>query len=84
MEFVELIGFAAAFLTTISSVPQIIRSYRTKSTKDISFLWLATLLSGMALWFIYGIMLMSMPIIAANMVGICLILALILLKRKYG
>ena len=84
MEFIEIIGFVAAFLTTISSVPQIIRSYRTKSTKDISFLWLATLLSGMVLWFIYGIMLVSMPIIAANLVGVSLILVLILLKRKYG
>lgn len=80
MDPLNIIGFAAAFFTTISSLPQVIKTIKLKETKDISF-WMWTFLAlGIFLWLIYGILKKDFPIILAN--GISLLLVLIVLGLK--
>ena len=55
MEPIELIGFSAGLLVAISSFPQIIKSWKTKSTKDIALSWLLINIGGQVLWTTYGI-----------------------------
>ncbi|WP_296809529.1 SemiSWEET transporter [Thiocapsa sp.] len=75
--WVETIGFAAAALTTVSFVPQVMR---TRDTRAIS-LWMYALFSaGVALWGLYGLLIGSWPVIAAN--AITLVLASIVLWHK--
>ena len=57
--------------------------FNTKDTKGISLLWLLTLLTGVLLWFYYGVLIISIPVMAANGVSAFLILLLIFLKIKY-
>lgn len=80
----EWIGGAAATLTTCSFIPQVLRVWRTKHTKDISLLMYTLFTTGVALWLAYGILLASWPIILAN--GITLLLAgtVLVLKLRFG
>ena len=79
-----IIGIAAAILTMFSFVPQIFRSLRIKSVKDLSPFTLFQLSAGVCLWMIYGIARGDRIIIFANAVTLATLLVLIFLYFKYG
>jgi len=79
----DIIGFAAGLLIAISMIPQVIKSYKTRSVKDISFLMLFIIMLGTALWVIYGVLISSLPIIAMDGFGFFVNLILIFMKIKY-
>jgi MtN3 and saliva related transmembrane protein len=74
------LGFAAAFLTTVAFVPQAIRTWTTRETKDLSVWWLLTLTAGVALWLVYGAAIGDAPLIAAN--GVTLVLVIVIASVK--
>jgi MtN3 and saliva related transmembrane protein len=78
-----LIGYLAGTLTTISFLPQVIRSWKTRSTHDISFLMLSLFGLGMLLWAAYGFFIGSLPIILANVITCALVLVLLAMKVQY-
>ena len=80
MDAITLVGFIAGTLTTIAYVPQVIRSWRLKETRDISLSMLVLYAVGVFLWLVYGVWSDALPIIGAN--GISLILILVLLGIK--
>ena len=61
-----LVGLAAAFCTTIAFLPQVIKTWRTRSTKDISLAMFLVFTTGIFLWLVYGVILRDVPLIAAN------------------
>ncbi|MBI2136429.1 lipid-A-disaccharide synthase N-terminal domain-containing protein [Candidatus Woesearchaeota archaeon] len=69
-DFVTILGFIAASLTTFGYVPQIIKGYKTKHLKDVSLMMFVLLTIGMFLWMIYGILRKDIVIIIANIVGL--------------
>jgi len=83
MDTVVIIGYIAGALTTISFVPQVIRTWKLKETKDFSLVMLLLFAAGMLLWTAYGIWISSPPIIAANIVTFGLVLILLWMKIKY-
>jgi MtN3 and saliva related transmembrane protein len=83
MDITIMIGYFAGTLTTISSLPQVIRTWKLRSTHDFSFAMLTLFGLGMLLWAVYGISINSMPIILANLITFGLILVLVMLKVKY-
>ena len=77
------IGYVAALPTTFSSIPQIIRIYRLKESRDIS-LWTTFSLSvGILLWFIHGIVIGDLPVILANSISLGLSALMLGLVVKY-
>lgn len=74
------IGLAAAFLTSIAVVPQVVRTWRTRHARDISIWQPLLLITGMMLWLIYGLMLHDLPLIAANSFSITCYLVLLVMK----
>jgi len=62
----ELIGFAAAFLTTAAFLPQTIKVVRTRDTRSISLAMYVLFTSGVALWLVYGLLIGSLPVVVAN------------------
>ncbi|MCI4400190.1 MAG: SemiSWEET transporter [Campylobacteraceae bacterium] len=76
----DILGFAAAFLTTAAFVPQAIKVYKTQKTEDLSLGLFSMLFVGIFLWLIYGLMIGSSPVIAAN--AITLLLVAYILKKK--
>ena len=81
--YAEYLGFAAATLTTIAFIPQLIKAWKTKQTKDLSSVMLCVLNLGILLWLVYGIMINSLPIILANVVTFVLAAVILVLKMKY-
>ena len=81
---IELIGYLAGIFTAVSLTPQVIKSWKTKSTKDISILWNLIYLIGLILWLAYGIGISSMPMIVTISFESALALSLIILKIRYG
>ncbi len=79
-----ILGYIAATITTGSFVPQVYKTFQTKSVEDLSYWMLGLMLGGIILWFIYGLELNAMPIIMANGVTGVLILALIIMKGVYS
>lgn len=79
----DSIGMVAAVLTTIAYVPQVVKIYRTKSARDVSFRMFSLLATGVSLWLVYGIMMRSAPLIFANFVTLALSLTVLVLKIKY-
>lgn len=62
----ELIGFAAAFLTTVAFFPQTLKVVRTRDTRSISLAMYVLFTFGVALWLVYGVLINSMPVVVAN------------------
>lgn len=83
MDTIILVGYIAGTLTTLSFVPQVIRAWKLKETRDLSPAMLLLFALGVLLWTLYGIWTGSMPIIAANVITFMLILVLIWMKVKY-
>jgi MtN3 and saliva related transmembrane protein len=79
----EVVGMAAGTLTTLAFLPQVLKIYRTKSARDVSYLMFLIFSTGVLLWLIYGILIGSAPIIAANVVTLALAVVVIVLKLRY-
>jgi MtN3 and saliva related transmembrane protein len=80
----EWIGYIAAILTTSSFVPQAVKTLRSRNTSGISLAMYVIFTVGVALWLVYGIFLVSWPMILANSVTLLLSVSILLLKLRYG
>ena len=78
----NIIGYISAVCTTIAYVPQVLKVYKTKSTRDISLGMFLLMNAGIAGWLVYGVLLNKMPIIAANFVSLLLTLYILGVKLK--
>jgi len=83
MEAITTIGLLAALFTTVSLFPQLIKVYKTKSSKDISTSMFTLFCGGVFLWFIYGVLLDDFPIIIANSLAFVQALVILFFKAKY-
>lgn len=68
----DLIGSVAACLTTVAFVPQVVKTLKTRHTRDISLTMWVLFCSGVALWLVYGWLLGAWPVIIANALTLCL------------
>jgi len=83
MDAITAIGLIAALFTTASFFPQLIKIYKTKSTKDISKGMFTLTCGGVLLWFIYGVLLNNFPIIIANALAFVQAVVILIFKIKY-
>ena len=79
----ELIGFLAAFLTTIAFIPQLVKTWVSKSAEDVSLIMFLSFIGGVILWCIYGIEIHSLPVIIANSITFLLSSSILILKIIY-
>lgn len=84
MDGVTALGLVAGTLTTIAFIPQIVKTWKSRSTGDLSWGMVSIFSTGVLLWLIYGIWIDSMPVILANTVTLLLQTGIIALKIKYG
>ncbi|MGD9904987.1 MAG: SemiSWEET family sugar transporter [Vicinamibacterales bacterium] len=81
---IDLIGYAAAACTTASWIPQVVRTWRSRSADDLSPAMLTAFSTGVLLWLVFGLAMGSGPIIAANAVTLALNLLLLVLRMRFG
>ena len=81
---IEIIGYCAAFLTTIAFLPQAIQSWRTRDLSGISVGMYSLFTVGVGLWLIYGLIIEKWPLIVANALTFALALSILVLKLRDG
>ncbi len=83
MKITTVIGLVAATITTLSFVPQVMKIWKMKETRDISLLMFVILGIGIFLWIIYGFLLWDLPLILANSITFIFVLVILFFKFKY-
>ena len=84
MSILDYAGYAAALCTTSAYIPQVLRVWRTRSTQDISLKTFLVLVTGLALWLVYGLWRTEIPLIAANSITLMLASTILYFKLKHG
>lgn len=79
----EILGHVGAGIIAIALMPQVVKSWRTKSTKDISLLWNSVLLLGLCLFLVYGFGIGILPVMIFGSIEALLTLSLLVLKIMY-
>ena len=81
--YIDSFGFLAAFLTTIAFLPQVYKTWQTKSADDVSLVMLILFIIGLICWIIYGIKINSIPILVANIFTLIFNFSILILKITY-
>lgn len=82
-ELAPLLGFVAGTLTTAAFVPQVVKTWRTRSAHDVSLGMFAIFAAGVLLWLVYGVYIESLPIMIANSITLVLASAMVLFKLRF-
>jgi len=80
--WVELLGYLAACLTTLSFAPQAWLLFRTRNVDSISLGMYSAMTSGVLLWLVYGLLIGSWPLVAANVVTLSLAGSILVMKVR--
>lgn len=83
MEVIDLIGYFAASLTTISFVPQAWHTFTTRDVSGVSLGMYSVFTLGVALWLVYGLLLGVWPIVAANVITLGLASGILVMKLRF-
>ena len=79
----EIFGFAAATLSTVAFLPQVIKTWKTKSAGDVSYALLLTFSTGCLCWVIYGFQVGAKPVMIANSFTLALNLGILGMKTYF-
>ncbi|MEW6648399.1 MAG: SemiSWEET transporter [Pseudomonadota bacterium] len=83
MDATNLLGLLAGTLTTASFLPQVIKTWRSRSAGDISLVMFALFSLGVLLWIVYGFTVGAVPVIVANVITLLLSLTILIFKIRY-
>lgn len=81
---VTALGVVASALSTLSLLPQVIRTWRTRSAEDLSLTWLLVALASMVLWICYGSLVNAYAIVWANALTFVQAGLILAIKLRYG
>lgn len=84
MNAVEILGYTAGALTTLTFLPQVIKTVKERSAKDVSLNMFLIAAANQVLWIIYGVLQQDNVIILTNALILVLSLTMIFLKLKFG
>jgi len=80
----DFIGYFAAVCTTVAIIPQVVKAYRSRHTKDLSYGMYGLSGLGVAAWLIYGWMVHDTPLLLANLISFVFISSILVLKVLDG
>ena len=84
VNYINLFGFSAALLTTIAFLPQLYKTWKTKSADDVSLTMLISFMIGLICWIIYGLKINSIPILISNIITFIFNFSILILKITYS
>ncbi len=82
--WIELLGYLAACLTTLSFAPQAWMIFRTRNVAGVSLGMYGAMTAGVVLWLVYGVLIRSWPLVAANVVTLSLAGSILAMKLVLG
>lgn len=80
---IQLIGLIAGACTTIAFLPQVVKTWKSRSAKDLSLSMFSIFALGVTLWLVYGVLMNDKPLIMANLVTLMLASTLLVFKLRY-
>jgi MtN3 and saliva related transmembrane protein len=83
MNATNALGLLAGSLTTLAFLPQVIKTWKSRSAKDLSLGMFLIFTVGVALWLAYGVLIQDVPVIAANVVTLILASTLLFFKLRW-
>ena len=83
MQLSDLIGYAAATLTTCSFVPQAWLTFKTRNVSGISLSMYSVFTLGVALWLTYGLLAGAWPVVMANAITLVLAMSILVMKLRF-
>ncbi len=83
MDAIQFVGLAAGMLTTIAFLPQVIKTWKSRSAKDLSLGMFSLFCLGVVLWLAYGFLVWDIPVIAANLLTLMLASTLLFFKLRF-
>ncbi len=83
MDWITVIGFTAAFCTTVSFLPQAVKTIRTKDTTGISLSMYLLFTTGTVLWLLFGIFSGNTPVMVANAITFAFAAIILYYKLKH-
>lgn len=83
MNTIQVLGLVAGSCTTIAFLPQVLKTWKSRSAKDLSLGMFSFFCFGVLLWLIYGIMVRDIPVIAANLMTLMLASTLLFFKLRF-
>lgn len=83
MNVIQVLGLVAGALTTAAFLPQVIKTWKSRSAKDLSLGMFSLFCLGVAMWLIYGLAVNDIPVIAANLLTLLLASTLLFFKLKF-
>ena len=83
MSTTTVVGFFAGFLTTVSFLPQVVKTWKTRSASDLSLGMFSVFSVGVLFWLVYGFLIQEPPMIIWNSVTLILVLAILVMKLKF-
>ncbi|MBS1758942.1 MAG: SemiSWEET transporter [Bacteroidetes bacterium] len=84
MSAADILGYTAGAITSLTFLPQVIKTWKAKSAKDVSLMMFVIAAVNEAMWIVYGAMLDNWVIILTNAIVLAMSLIMIVLKLKYG
>ncbi len=84
MNGVDILGYSAGFITTLTFLPQVIKTYREKSVRDISLNMFLLAAINEVMWIVYGFLKSDMVIVLTNVVVLGMSLTMIFFKLNYS
>jgi len=83
MSIIQIIGLLAGGCTTVAFVPQVIKTWRSRSARDLSLGMFLIFTAGVVLWLLYGFLIRDIPVIAANVITLLLAGWLLVMKLRW-
>ncbi|MBK7561665.1 MAG: SemiSWEET transporter [Chitinophagaceae bacterium] len=83
MTGVDILGYAAGAITSLTFLPQVIKTWKDKSAKDVSLLMFIIAAINEVMWIVYGVLLNNWVIILTNSIVLAMSLTMIYLKLRY-
>lgn len=83
MNFVEILGYAAGVVTCLTFLPQVIKTWKEKSARDISLMMFVIAAVNETMWIVYGALLNNWVIILTNAIVLSMSLIMLYFKLTY-
>ena len=78
-----MVGYFAGFLTTLSFLPQVVKTWKSKSASDLSLGMFSVFSVGVLCWLSYVVLLQEPPIIFWNTITLVLVLSILVMKLRF-
>ncbi len=83
MSLIDAFGYLAATISTLSFVPQVWHTFKTRNVSGISLGMYSVFTMGVSCWLVYGLLLGAWPLILANAITLTLAISILVMKLRF-